>query len=166
MLEQRGFTPIEWPEMPDGRDWSPAADSVAAQLVGRGIEAATIERWVQRGLDLMAQEPADDHPAPPLDAALVADAQAALNAYLPDPAMRREVEDFLDTTGLGDDPAFIAELAALGKQPRALLAKAAQARVALGKVNAGSPAHTRLSEEIRNVYRRVYATTPLPIRER
>lgn len=162
-LDAVGYAGIDWPAAPEGTTWSPALDAIGSQLVGRGIAPAVIERWVARGLALRDQEPATDM-TPPLDENLVRDAQFALEAYVPDPALGGEGSKFLEETRLGDDFEFIRELAVLGKPLRALLTKARGARRALAGVNPGTPTHTRLSETIRDAYKRVYGGAPLPIR--
>ena len=154
-LRAEGVVGIEWPAPPEGTEWSAALDHIAAQLVGRGIEPAVIERWVARGLALRDQEPATGM-TPPLDENLVLDAKFALEAFLPDRTMRAEVEKFLDETGLGNDVEFIRELAVMGRPLRQLLGKARRAIDALKGVNEGSPAHKALTEARLAAYRRVY----------
>ena len=94
--------------------------------------------------------------APPLDSKLVRDAQFALEAYLPDAAEHADAAAFLEETRLGDDPAFITELAAMGKPRRQLLAKARDARTALATVNEGTREHARPSEALRGLYQNIY----------
>lgn len=139
---------------PPGRVWNaPAVDAVTAQLVGRAIPPADLARWMARGAALAQEEPGD---APPLDAAVIADARFALQVFLPERTMRAEVEKFLEETGLGNDEAFIRELAAKGAPLRQELEEARRDRYRLGTLNAGSREYVDTAAALAARYRKVY----------
>jgi hypothetical protein len=161
VAERAGVTVVDWPESPRGWD-GPVVDAVAAQVIGRGITADTLVRWAARGLALSQEEPA---PAPlDLPRAIIADAQLALRAFLPEPTLRARVVEWLGETGLANDAAFIRELAARGRPLREELAHARAERLALSRMNPGSREDVALADSIAARYRRIYAESPMQIR--
>lgn len=161
-LREQGVTIIDWPDAPEDREWDmPVLNAVSAQLVAREIAPADLQRWMARGAALAQQEPAAeasdlDH----LDPALVAAAQFALQAYLPDPVMRAKVTEFLEETGLGDDAEFITELAAKGAPLRRELEQARTERRALGTMNAGARDAIAMTASIEARYKKIYGGGP------
>jgi hypothetical protein len=149
-----GYTAGAHPAPPPGRAWNaPALDAVAAQLVAREIAPADLSRWLARGAALAQGEPAD---APALDAAVIADARFALQAFLPERMLRAQVEKFLEETGLGNDEQFIRELAARGAPLRQELEEARRDRYRLGTLNEGSQEHKDVAASINARFKRIY----------